>query len=52
MHSREELLCHIKTISLSTRMVYTHVLQKGGQGVKSPIDFDGLAEQKILPYAA
>ena len=32
----QELLGHA---SVETTMIYTHVLNKGGRGVKSPLDF-------------
>jgi integron integrase len=31
----QELLCHV---SVETTMIYTHVMNKGGRGVKSPLD--------------
>ena len=34
----QELLCHS---DVSTTMIYTHVLNKGGRGVKSPLDSGG-----------
>ena len=33
--NRQELLGHD---DVSTTMIYTHVLNKGGKGVKSPLD--------------
>ena len=40
----QELLGHS---DVSTTMIYTHVLNKGGKGVKSPLD---RAEQPIAEY--
>jgi len=36
----QELLGHS---SVQTTMIYTHVLNKGGRGVRSPLDRAGLA---------
>jgi len=35
----QELLGHR---SVSTTMIYTHVLNRGGLGVRSPLDVDGI----------
>lgn len=35
IHTVQELLGHS---DVSTTMIYTHVLNKGGKGVKSPLD--------------
>ena len=32
------LVAKVKTKDVSTTMIYTHVLSKGGHGVRSPID--------------
>jgi integrase len=42
----QELLGHS---DVSTTMIYTHVLNKGGKGVKSPLD---RLEQRLAAYAA
>jgi integrase len=42
----QELLGHK---DVSTTMIYTHVMNKGGRGVKSPLD---KVEQKIREYGA
>ena len=34
---------------VSTTMIYTHVLNKGGRGVKSPLDH---AQQPVAKYRA
>ena len=34
----QELLGHS---DVRTTMIYTHVLNQGGRGVRSPVDFDG-----------
>jgi integrase len=40
----QELLGHS---SVETTMIYTHVMNKGGRGVTSPLD---RVEQPIAPY--
>jgi integrase len=56
IHTVQELLGHR---SVETTMIYTHVLNKGGRGVRSPLDADArpgtparLAEQPVAPYRA
>jgi len=37
---------------VSTTMIYTHVLNKGGRGVKSPLDSGGAGEPPVARDAA
>lgn len=36
-------------LTISTTMIYTHFMNKGGRGVKSPLD---RAEQRVAEYCA
>src|SRR5206468_4258715 len=45
----QELLGHR---DVSTTMIYTHVLNRGGKGVHSPLDQLGPAEASVIGYAA
>ena len=38
---RPRLLQRVQEADVSTTMIYTHVLNKGGRGVKSPLDTGG-----------